>query len=295
MLEDQLVLDRQNAAFPLPVTRNVGGFMLREWRMLDYPWFVDVRGDGLNAEHVTTAQLPQMTLAWPSPITIDADKNQGREITTLLQSSPEAWLSESTDVMPALNADGTADAFAPEGDQAVQTLGVISAGSFTSYFTDRDSPLLTERTADTPPAEETAGAEGEDSGAAENSADTDTQVYSSVITKSPESARIVLLASNDFLNDQILQLLGTANEGDYLNPLQLVANNIDWALDDSGLLAIRSRGHFNRTLPPLEQGQQMAWEYGNYALAALALGVVALWQRRRMLRKQAAWAQYATN
>ncbi|MGV3592387.1 MAG: Gldg family protein [Gammaproteobacteria bacterium] len=317
-IEDKLVLDRQNAAFPLPVTRNVGGFMLREWRMLDYPWFVDVRGDGLNAEHPTTSTLPQMTLAWPSPITVDAGKNQGRDVTTLLQSSPKAWLSDSTDVMPALNPDGSTAIFEADGEQAVQKLGVISAGSFTSYFADRESPLLAEArsaaadAADGDAAEEVsddAGAIGADEGdafaanadeaqglAMPESANADeARVYSSVIAKSPESARIILLASNDFLNDQILQLLGTANEGDYLNPLQFVANNVDWALDDSGLLAIRSRGHFNRTLPPLEQGEQMVWEYGNYALAAIALGVVALWQRRRLHAKQKAWARYAMN
>ena len=287
-VENKLVLDRQNAAFPLPVTRNVGGFMLREWRMLDYPWFVDVRGEGLNAAHITTAELPQMTFAWPSPITVDAEKNRTREVTTLLQSSPEAWLSESTDVMPALNADGSTAVFEATGTQAVQTLGIISAGFFTSYFADKDSPLLQEAEGGTSAAETATDTTAD-------AAEPAPQVYSSVIAKSPESARIVLLASNEFLNDQILQLLGTANEGDYLNPLQLVANNIDWALDDSGLLAIRSRGHFNRTLPPLAQGEQMVWEYGNYALAALALGVVALWQRRRTLAKQAAWAQYATN
>ena len=39
----------------------------------------------------------------------------------------------------------------------------------------------------------------------------------------------------------------------------------------------------------------MVWEYGNYALAAIALGVIALWQRRRALAQRAVWAQYATN
>jgi ABC-2 type transport system permease protein len=287
-IESKLVLDRQNAAFPLPVTRNVGGFMLREWRMLDYPWFVDMRGEGLNDEHPTTATLPQMTLAWSSPITVDAEKNAARDVTTLLQSSPNAWLSDSTNVSPALNPDGTTATFQPEGEQAVQALGVISAGSFTSYFADRDSPLVEEARKPTPASASGGGDEAAETGAVE-----DENVFGSVITKSPESARIILLASNDFLNDQILQLLGTANGGDYLNPLQFVANNVDWALDDSGLLAIRSRGHFNRTLAPLARGEQMVWEYGNYALAALALGVVALWQRRRLHVKQEVWAQYA--
>ena len=72
---------------------------------------------------------------------------------------------------------------------------------------------------------------------------------------------------------------------EYLNSLQLMANAVDWSLEDRGLLAIRARGHFNRTLPTLEQGEQALWEYTNYGLALAALGLVALlrqlWQRRR--------------
>lgn len=278
-VEDKLVLDPQNAAFPVPVTRNAGGFMLREWRMLDYPWFVDVRGTALNTEHSVTADLPQLTLAWSAPIVVAQEQN-GREITTLLRSSPESWLSESTNVMPALDTNG-ASAYAPEDDQMSHILGVISAGQFSSWFAGKESPLLAAE-----PVEEAAMGEE----AAEPAEAGSTTVISSVIEKSPESARVILISSREFLNDQILQLLGTAAGGDYQNPLQLMANNIDWALEDAGLLGIRSRGNFNRTLPPLEQGEQMFWEYLNYALAALALGALALVQRNRTQRRQRVYA-----
>jgi ABC-2 type transport system permease protein len=42
-LGDGLVMDPQNAAFPAPVTRQVGGFSFQELVMLDYPYFIDVR------------------------------------------------------------------------------------------------------------------------------------------------------------------------------------------------------------------------------------------------------------
>ena len=45
---------------------------------------------------------------------------------------------------------------------------------------------------------------------------------------------------------------------------------MDWSLEDAGLLSIRSRGNFNRTLPTLEHGTQLFWEYLNYGLALLA-------------------------
>lgn len=279
-VEKQLVMDPRNAAFPVPVTRNIGGFNLQEWRMLDYPYFPDVRGDDINHEHLITAELPQLTLAWSSPITVGT-ADTSRQVTTLLQSSEGSWLSDSTDVMPALNADGSSG-FRPDGTQQSRPLAVASTGQFTSYFAGKQSPLLA--------AENRPGETAE-----ETDADTvaDGAVVSGVIEKSPESARLIVVASNDFLNDQIIQLLGTAAQGDYQNGVQLLANAVDWSLEDAGLLSIRSRGNFNRTLPPLEQGEQMFWEYLNYVLAALALGMIALVQRNRKRARQATYAVYA--
>ena len=88
-------------------------------------------------------------------------------------------------------------------------------------------------------------------------------------------------------------LMGTAAQGDYQNSLQFMANSVDWALEDAGLLSIRSRGNFNRTLPPMEQGEQKFWEYLNYILAALALGVIALLQRQRKRAQRVRFAAYA--
>jgi ABC-2 type transport system permease protein len=276
-LEKQLVMDPQNAAFPLPVNRNLGGFTVQEWRMLDYPYFPDLRDDGLNADSPITADLPQLTLAWSSPIRLQTEGVQERSYATLLQSSAGSWLSDSTDVMPMINADGSSG-FEPEGTQAAQTLAVAATGRFTSYFAGKDSPLLASAPA--------APAEGEQA----DTAAAEATVVSSVIEKSAESARLVVIASNDFLNDQIVQLLGTASSGEYQSGLQFIANGVDWALEDQGLLAIRSRGNFNRTLPPLEQGEQMVWEYLNYILAAIALGIVAFVQRQRQKARLARFA-----
>lgn len=232
--------------------------------MLDYPYFPDLREDGFDATSPLAADLPQLTLAWASPVTVDDMKLAGRSLVRLLSSSSGSWLSDSLDVMPALNPDGSSG-FVPEGAQGAQTLAVVVSGQFSSAFAGKESPLQGS----------TAPAEGADPAATVPS-----DAVSSVISKSADSARLILIASNDFLNDQILQLLGTAAQGQYENSLQFMANAVDWSLDDSGLLGIRSRGNFNRTLPPLEQGAQMFWEYFNYALAACALALVAVVQRR---------------
>jgi ABC-2 type transport system permease protein len=264
----QLVLDPQNAAFPLPVTRNVGGFQLQELRMLDYPYFVD--------DNPIVADLPQVTFAWASPITVDHDKQGSRRVTPLLHSSSGSWLSADTNVLPRFEGSGMT-AFHPEGETGSHLLGVISAGVFDSWFAGKPSPLL---------AGQGEAGDGADDAADDQAGESAVTTVSGVIERAPESARIVLFSSNDFLQDQVFNLASAAAGSEYLNNLQLLANTVDWALQDEGLLGIRGRGHFNRTLPPLEHGEQAFWEYLNYVLVALALGLVAVIQRRRQTRRQ---------
>jgi len=272
-LAKSLVLDPQNSAFPVPVTRNVGGFQMQEIRMLDYPYFIDVRDDGLNQNSLITSGLPQLTVPWASPIT--ATESAERKITPLVTSSAGAWTSASTDVMPKLSAQGVS-AYLPEGKTGTQLLAVLSEGRFNSSFAGKPSPLL----ADDKPADDQQKPAAEE------------LHLGSVIERSPASARLMVFAANDLWRDEVLQMASGINQTQYLNSLQLAANAIDWALEDSALLSIRSRGHFNRTLPPLDGSQQTFWEYGNYALALIALLIVAVWERllrRRKLSRYQHW------
>ena len=109
---------------------------------------------------------------------------------------------------------------------------------------------------------------------------------SGVIERSPESARLIVYSSNDFLTDQILGTMSSMTGAQYLGPLELVANTLDWAVEDEGLLGIRSLAHFNRSLPPLEKDTQLFWEYLNYGLAVLALAIIGLWQRLNRRKRQ---------
>ena len=70
-------MDPLNAAFPVPVTRRTGGFTFQELLMLDYPYFPDIRAPNLNPDSIITSGLPQVTLAWASPIELDAEMNAG--------------------------------------------------------------------------------------------------------------------------------------------------------------------------------------------------------------------------
>ena len=290
-IDESMVMDPRNAAFPLPVTRQVGGFRFQDVRMLDYPYFVDVRGDGLNQDVPFTSASRQVTMAWASPVDVDSETDASRKVTTLLQSSADSWRSSSTDIMPTLGAEGGV-AYMPEGDQQANTLAVMLEGRFESFFDE--SPLLEDAPemddlatddADGTSGEETSGDEAGD----EEDADT-LGTVTTVIRKSPESARLIVLGSASFLADQTVRMIGSADGTIYTGSLELMANIVDWAVEDQSLLGIRGRGHFNRTLDPMSEDQQRVWEYANYALALAGLAVVFGISWRRRIRKERAYA-----
>jgi ABC-2 type transport system permease protein len=263
-----LVLDKQSAPFPAPVTRKTGDYEFQDISMIDYPYFIDLRPPGLNGEHPITASMPQLTMAWASPLRVTA--RNGRRVTTLLKSSTDSWLSDATDIMPSLDEDGLSS-FQPgtDADSAAgaQQLGVALEGRFDSYFVGRDHPLHA-----------AGAAPGTD--------------ITSLIEHSAESARLVLFASNDFMDDQILSTQVMATGTQYLGPLELFMNTLDWSLRDDQLLDIRSHAHFNRTLPPMERQAQVLIEYFNYGLAILWLVLLALlhqlmkWRQRRRYTRE---------
>ena len=277
-IDDAFVLDPRNAAFPLPQVRDVpGGFRFVETRLVDYPYFIDVRGDGLNPDVAFTAGVPQITMAWASPVEVDAEANKDRAVTTLLTSSPESWRSRSTDVMPKAGA-----AYLPEGERQANTLAVLVEGRFESFFDE--SPLAAPEASD---ADDAADAAADDT--AEDEAAPDTLgTITTVIEKSPESARLIVIGSAAFVADQTVRMIGAAGGTMYANPLELMANIVDWSVEDESLLGIRSRGHFNRTLPPMREEEQRVWEYANYLFAIVGMALVfGVSHRRRTARRQA--------
>jgi len=273
---DSFVMDPRNAAFPAPVQRQVGGFTFQELVMLDYPYFVDIRSDGIDQDTGIFSGIPQLTMTWASPITVDEEANASRTVTPLLKSSEGSWLSEDRDIMPRINEQGLSG-FLPGDESGRQLLGVMVEGRFESQFAGQTSPLL-----ETPEAEGDIKDENTEEDPTEKE---DTLgVVSSVIERSPESARLMLFASNSFLADQILRMIGSAEGVIYTNTTQMMANLTDWTLEDKSLLGIRARGQFNRTLPPLEESDQATLEYLNYFFGLLGIGIVFFVHRRRLAR-----------
>jgi ABC-2 type transport system permease protein len=157
----------------------------------------------------------------------------------------------------------------------------MAEGQFKSYFAGKPSPLAK----DAKPEDDKTKASGSEPAGKEKAA-AEKPSITGVIERSPDSARIILIGSGSFLSDDILSLASQIGRTQYLAPLNFAQNLVDWSLEDRGLLALRARGGlFSRTLEPVKAGKQMMWEYLNYALALLGLGIVYL--VRRHLRELA--------
>lgn len=271
-VQSAMVLDEQNQPFPVPRVRDVGGFQIQEIEALEFPFFVDVRQDSMDRDQPLVAGVPAVTLSFVSPVVLDADANADRETAVLMQSSDRAWLRTDTDIQP--NFDLYPERGYPvEGEMRAYPLVVSSQGVFESYFTDRPSPFAVDPLADALAADDPNAPPTPDS----------PQADITTLTTSAPSARLVVIGSGEFLNDFVLQLSSQILGDQVLNNLQFAHNAVDWSVEDTDLLSIRSRGAYTRLLDPLTQEEQRAWELGNYVAALLLLALVGggWWLYRR--------------
>jgi ABC-2 type transport system permease protein len=303
-LEDQglglaplLVLDPQNTPFPIPVQRNLGGFVVEEIQTLDYPYFPDVRPDGLDSESGITANLGQITMNWSSPIQINPEGQEGQEgqegrtLTRLIQSSERSWTSDSANMQPDFNAHGPLG-FPKGEDLGRKVLAVAVEGRFRSPFAGKPSPLLPEAKTDEK-SDEAADPEAAETEEEEEAAeDGKKPVFSGVIESSPGSARLILIGSSAFATDTAISLANEATQSRYLKPIELIQNAVEWSLEDRGLLALRGRGQFSRLLEPVGREGRMFYEYLNYGLALGGLVLLYWLARRARIRRARTQAQY---
>ena len=276
-VQKSLVLDPQNEPFPVFVNRKAGTLTVRELQLVPYPYFVDVRGAGLNQDNPITARLPQLTVSWASPLTLPDDEAGVRSATPLLASSGASWLSTSLKVHPDFEVHPKLG-FEKEGQPKSQVLAAVVEGTFRSYYAGKDSPLLAGDDGEGKPAPPGGGE------AAEKTEEEEEPVVTGMIEKSPESARIILVGSNEAFTDQTLQLSRAAANDRFVNSLQFVENVVDWALEDRALLSIRSRAHFARTLVPMTREQKAFWEYLNYGVVLVGLMLIYGAHRYHLLR-----------
>ncbi len=270
-VQEALVMDPQSQPFPVVVTRIINGLPVQELQAMDYPFFVDVRPDGMDRESPVVSNLPAVTVPWASPIQVDEAAAQDREVRVLLRSSDQAWLRTDLDIQPDFE-QYPEYGFPVEGERRSYALAVSVQGTFESYFADRPLPWEAEAPAEASPGDpEAAPAEP-----------TPTPPPVNVVERSPDTARLVVVGSASMVDDLVLNLSAQLTGDRYLNNLLFVQNAVDWAVEDLDLLRIRARGSYVRLLDPLSEAEQLRWELANYAVALVALLVVAgIWRWRR--------------
>lgn len=296
-VEESLVMDQQNEPFPIPVSRNLGGLTVQEIKQINYPFFVDVRQDGMAKDTPAVANLPAVTMNWVSPLTID-DNVTDRKIIKLLESSQNSWTSNGANIQPDFGRYPEFG-FAPGEHMAAQTLAVSSQGIFTSYFSDRADPRIAakakmsaaeeeseikeESLAATPEKKAAPYPEQNDNAKKPEKA---TLPDAPLIKKSPESSRLIVVGSAEFINDTVFSISQSMSQDRFLNSLSFLQNLIDWSVEDEDLLVIRSRGTYARLLKPLSRQQQTFWEWLNYGVAILALLLISLYGGLRQKKER---------
>lgn len=314
----EVVLDQQNAAFPIPVERNLGGFSVREIQMLRYPAFVDVRPEQMDRDNPALAGLPGIVMHWPSVVEAiapgapeedreqdvegdaeggDSAEKAGKAVvedsaqepdeataaTVLLRSSDAAWLLEDFDAQPNFTFFPQLGWQSGEEMQSY-SLAVSRVGPLASHYRDREAPEfdVEERAGEA----EGSGADSDGSEETEDGDDAPVRRHGDVIETSPERTRLVVLGSASFVSDFVVDLSRQQSSDSHLANLQLIQNLVDWCLEDIDLLKIRSRGRYARLLAPTTPGLRQAVEWGNYGFALVAVVVIGGATLRRRHKAQ---------
>lgn len=256
---DSVVMDLQNAPFPTQTERDLGDMVVMELQALNYPFFVDVRPNGFDAEHPVVSSLPFVTMNWASPLSVDESLLDDAAVTTLIRSSGAAWETTDINLQPDLEIY-PALGFPVGEEQLSLPLAVAVQGAFDSFFIDRPSPFEAA-------TEEDAASPAEAIG---------------LIEQSPNPTRLIVLGSSEFVNDNVYQISLNFGGDRFASNLQLIANAIDWFTEDGSLSSIRSRGSAARILPPISAAEQNQWVVINAAVAIIGLLLIAgAWQIQR--------------
>lgn len=256
-VQNQLVMDTQNAAFPVAVNRNVGQVQVQEIQAVAYPYFVDVRPDMMAGENLIVSGLPAISMNWVSPVQVEKEQAEQRETTVLLSSSNDAWTSTNTNIQPDF------ELYPELGFEIGEThssypLAISMKGTFESFFKDKPVPVVT-------------NADGTEN----------TNPGFTTINQSSPNSRLVVFGSAGFIDDFPLQLSSRLTRDYVVNNLRLLQNAVDWSVEDTDLLSIRSRGSSTRVLIPLDSKQQTFWEISIYVVEAILLfGLYGYWQIR---------------
>jgi ABC-2 type transport system permease protein len=281
-ISDSLVMDAQSDVFPATVTRKVGEIDVQEIQPIIYPYFIDIRPNGMDTKNPITSNLTAVTLNWAAPMEIDQTKTAGRETSVLLRSSAQSWLntpaseSAGVDFQPNYTLYPQTGFPQPAQGEKLQSypLGISMRGEFESAYKGKPSPMQ-ESPVNNPQGPASPGQK-----------EPEQAKVVAPLERSPNGTRLVVLSSSDFLNDTVLDLSARLTQERFQNNLHLIQNAIDWSAEDLDLLSIRARGTYTRVLLPVGDRVQNIVEFANYAIALIILiGLYIFWQMRKRSEK----------
>lgn len=256
-VEDAFVLSEEyNAPFPLPVQQRIpGGPVLQRIQLLPYPFFPDLRGDSLNPAHPALAGITTLTMPWSSPVSPVAESLEDRQVTWLVKSGADAKLRTDGSIDPiTLGGEVSWNA---TGEPKQETLALAVTGKFPSAFANQPNPLLENQTGP------------DDSGR--------------TLAKSVADGKLVVLGTEESVSNLLFALVQQLQSDQHAGNAQLLQNLVDWTVEDTGLLSIRTAGAFARTLRPLEEAEASSIEIRTWILVLLPVAFVVSfpWFSRR--------------
>jgi ABC-2 type transport system permease protein len=283
-VEQGFAMDSQNSPFPIPVRERRGAVYMNRIELVPYPFFPDIRQSGLNGEHFSSKGIQSMSLNWASPVWLEGTKDddgtlqlddrglpvinaaEGVEAEYIAWTTHKGWVKRDTGLEPDFRTFPGKGFGVPKGEPLSRVpLAVTMTGTFRSYFAERPSPLF-------------AGSDKEDAELGDRTGRT--------IKSSTPEARLAVVGSSDFTGDLVAQLGSQMGGGAFRGNLVFVRNLVDWALEDTDMLSIRSAGAFARTLKPMEDNERSRYELINYVLVMLGLiAVLGLTVTRRRLTR----------
>ncbi len=299
---EHMIIDEQADVFPNPMGRPP---------KIRYGLFPRVQRSGLDEGGIITKDLGTVILHWATPIEIAGEaastadaagaggasdaadsgssaNGRQRTVTRLMVSSDNSWVHTDKNIKPQERIYPKTGFARPESATTGPfTLGVALTGTFDSAFsnqTDADSANAGQSGDDTTTGNTTgtnpAGANPDTPNQAPTAAGGQPQAVDilpeRLLERSPPDARLIVVGSSSFVADFPIQLANAVGNRDVGNNLKLVQNMIDWAVADTELLAIRSRGSASRSLGDVVEEDRITWEYINYAIALLGLLIVIL-------------------
>ena len=177
----------------------------------DYPLWIKVQRENFDQSNPITSQLESATFQWCSSIDFIDDNLGAVEKTELVKSSNESWIMDKEfNISPNQDIN-----VVPTGEQF--NLGVLLSGAFTSYFKDKDLPVMPK--------------DGSPVGGDEP------------VKNTSESTEIILFSTSMLaMNDSWSQGRGVSENQN------LILNAVDYLSRSEELIGIRSRKSTNRPI-----------------------------------------------